>query len=159
MKKTNFLTKLQTEGKLKIIEPSEEIKEAYFVKSESNLISSKILFENNCFEESVSMAYYSMYNLLNALLFKVGIKCENHSGAIFLLKSLFNLDNSKLTFAKKERIDKQYYVDFNVTKKQVLETIKLAEESNKEIMNFIVKLQNKDINEYRTKFLAILGRK
>jgi uncharacterized protein (UPF0332 family) len=159
MKTTNFLTKLYKEGKLKILESSEEIKEAYLVKSESNLISSKILFENNRFEESVSMAYYSMYNLLNALLFKVGIKCENHSGAIILLKELFNLDNSKLSFAKKERIDKQYYVDFNVTKEQVLETIKIAEENNKEIMDFIAKLKNKEINEYRNKFLKILGRK
>ena len=159
MRTTNFLTKLYKEGKLKILESSEEIKEAYLVKSESNLISSKILFENNRFEESVSMAYYSMYNLLNALLFKVGIKCENHSGAIILLKELFNLDNSKLSFAKKERIDKQYYVDFNVTKEQVLETIKIAEENNKEIMDFIAKLKNKEINEYRNKFLKILGRK
>jgi uncharacterized protein (UPF0332 family) len=156
MKKINFLTKLQKEGKLKLAEPSEEIKEAYLVKSESNLISSKILFENNCFEESVSMAYYSMYNMLNALLFKIGIKCENHSGAIFLLKELFNLDNSKLSFAKKERIDKQYYVDFNVTKDQVIETIKIAEESNKEIMDFIIKLNNKDIEHYRSKFLERL---
>ena len=156
MKKTNFLIKLQKEGKIKMIEPSEEIKKSYLNKSESNLISSKILFENNRFEEAISMAYYSMYNALNALLFQVGIKCENHSGAIFLLNELFGLDNSSISFAKKERIDKQYYVDFNVTKEQVLELIKIAEETNKELLNFIAVLKNKSIENYRAKFLELL---
>jgi len=156
MKKMNFLIKLQKEGKLKMIEPSEEIKKSYLNKSESNLISSKILFENNRFEESISMAYYSMYTSLNALLFQVGIKCENHSGAIFLLKELFGLDNSGISFAKRERIDKQYYVDFNVTMEQVLDMIRIAEESNREMLNFIAVLKNKDIEEYRAKFLELL---
>ncbi|MFH1151869.1 MAG: HEPN domain-containing protein [Nanoarchaeota archaeon] len=156
MKKINFLIKLQKEGKLKMVEPSGEMKKSYLNKSESNLISSKILFENNLFEEAISMAYYSMYNALNALLFQVGIKCENHSGAIFLLKELFGLDNSGISFAKQERIDKQYYVDFNVTKEQVLELIKIAEEASKELLNFIAILKNKDIESYRTKLLELL---
>jgi len=158
MKKINFLIKLQKEGKLRIVDPSSEIMASYRCKSESNLISAKILLENNRLEEAVSIAYYSMYNLLNALLFGVGIKCENHSGAIFLLSELFNLDNSRISFAKKERVDKQYYVDFNVTKKQVLEMLEIAEENNKEILNFIAHLKNEDIIGYRNKLLKFLGK-
>ena len=109
MRKINFLAKLFDEGKLQLVNPSEEIKDSYIKKSESNLISAKILLENNKLEESVSLVYYSMYHMLTALLFKVGIKCENHSASIILLKELFSIDNSGIFFAKKERVDKQYY--------------------------------------------------
>ena len=90
MKKINFLIKLKKERKLELIEPSEEIKESYIKKSESNLMSAKILSENNKLEESVGLAYYSMYNQLLALLSKIGIKSENHSASIILLKELFD---------------------------------------------------------------------
>jgi len=43
MKKINFLSKLRREGKLEIVEPSEEMKKSYILKSESNLTSAKIL--------------------------------------------------------------------------------------------------------------------
>jgi uncharacterized protein (UPF0332 family) len=45
-----------------------------------------------------------MYNSLTALLFRVGIKCENHAGSILLLKKLFkriDLFNA-ISFAKEE---------------------------------------------------------
>src|SRR3989344_6674476 len=142
MKKVNFLTKLMKENKLKLVEPSEKIKDSYIKKSESNIASSKILLNNGRLEESVSLAYYSMYNITTALLFKVGIKCENHTGVIILLKELFNIDNSDITFAKKERIDKQYYTDFYITKNEVGEAIRIAENFNKEVFDFISKLNN-----------------
>lgn len=82
MKKINFLIKLKKEGNLKIVEPSEDIKESYINKSKNSLKSAKILLENDQFEDAVPMAYYSMYHMLTALLCKVGIKCENHSAAI-----------------------------------------------------------------------------
>lgn len=152
----NFLSKLSKEGKIKLVEPSEVMQKAYFNKSESNLFCAKLLFENNRFEESISMAYYSMYNCLNSLLFKIGIKCENHSGAILLLKVLFEIDNSEISFVKSERIDKQYYVDFKITKEQILEIIRIAEKTNGDLSNFIALLNNKSIGEYRKKFLKIV---
>lgn len=96
MKKINFLKKLYKEGKLKIIESSEEIKNSYIEKSESNLISAKILLGNDRLEESISLAYYSMYHILTALFFAVGIKCENHTASIILLKDIFDIDNKKI---------------------------------------------------------------
>lgn len=62
MKKMNFLAKLKKEGKLKVVELSEEVKESYLEKSESNLISAKLLLDNDRLEEAVYLAYYSMYN-------------------------------------------------------------------------------------------------
>lgn len=157
MKKINFLNKLKKEGKLGLVEPSEEIKQSYIEKSESNIISAKILLENKRLEESVTLSYYSMYHMLTALMFKAGIKSENHSAAIMLLKKLFGADNSDISFAKKERVDKQYYVDFNITKEEVADAIKKAEAFNSKILDFISRMTNEDIVGYREKFRKIAG--
>ena len=159
MKKISFLAKLFDEGKLQLVNPSEEIKDSYIKKSESNLISAKILLENNKLEESVSLVYYSMYHMLTALLFKLGIKCENHSASIILLKELFSIDNSGIFFAKEERVDKQYYTDFNITKQEILEAIRIAENFNKRLLDFISKLDNQKIKEYREKFKILNWKK
>ena len=86
MKKISFLNKLFKKNVLEIVEPSEEIKESYVKKSENSLISAKILLKNEQLENSIALSYYSMYNMLTALLFKTGIKCENHNGSIIILK-------------------------------------------------------------------------
>src|SRR3989344_7537289 len=145
MKKIRFLTKLRKEKKLELVEPSEEIKESYVLKSESNLISSKILFKNNQLEEAIALTYYSMYHMLTALLFKIGIKCENHGASILLLKELFDIDNFDISSAKKERIDKQYYVNFHVIKQEVVNGIKNAEVFNSKLFDFISRINNKDV--------------
>jgi len=152
MKELNFLNKLKKNGKLKVVEPSDDIKDSYIEKSESNLSSSKILIDNNKFEEAIGLTYYSMYHMITALLFKIGVKCENHTASIILLKELFDLDNSEIENAKKERIDKQYYTDFNIVKQDVKSAIKSAEEFNSKILDFISRLTNQDIEEFREKF-------
>jgi len=157
MKKINFLKKIEKENKLAIVEPSEEIKQSYINKSESNLISAKILLDNNRLEETVSLVYYSMYNLLTALLFKTGIKCENHSASIILLKELFLIDNSEISFAKEERIDKQYYTDFRITKDEVIDLIEIAETFNKKLFDFISKVTNESIEKYKVQLKNVLN--
>lgn len=156
MKKINFLIKLKKEGKLELVEPGEEIKESYIRKSESNLVSAKILLDNDKLEESVGLAYYSMYNLLLALLFKVGIKSENHSASIILLKEVFSLGNKEISDAKTERIDKQYYVDFVISKEDVKDTIRKAEIFNSKLIDFVSKINNEDIKNYRKDFMKLL---
>jgi len=42
------------------------------------------------------MAYYSMYYSVLALFFATGIKCENHTAAIILLREIFAIDNGDL---------------------------------------------------------------
>lgn len=153
----SFLNKLAKERKLLLVEPSNPVKSSYIEKSESNLVSSKILLQNNRFEESVALTYYSMYNLVLALLFAVGIKCENHSAGAIILKKVFEFDNSLLVKAKKERIDKQYYTDFHVTKKEVEEGIISAENFNRDLKAFIMGLNNEKINSYRNKFGGLLN--
>ena len=150
-----LLIKLTKKGKIRLIEPNNNIKKSYMEKSESNLISSKILLKNDRLEESVSLTYYSMYNLVLALLFSVGIKCENHSAVAIMLKKVFDLDNSILIQAKKERIDKQYYTDFHITAIEVEEGIVSAENFNRNLRAFILNLNNQRIDVYREKFEEI----
>lgn len=152
----NFLAKLKKEGKLKAVELSEEVKESYLEKSDSNLICAKLLLDNDRLEEAVYLAYYSMYNSLLALLFRIGIKSENHAASIILLRKLFELDDSDISFAKKERVDKQYYVDFHVTKDEVKDLIEKAEEFNKRILDFLSKLTNERVKGYQEKFKKLI---
>ena len=126
MKKTGFFTKLHEKDVLRLIEPSEEIKAAYLKKSESHLMSAKILLDYDRLEESVSTTYYSMYYMTLALFFRAGIKCENHSATIILLTKIFNIDNSEISMAKRERVNKQYFVDFFLTKEEVSRKYYLA---------------------------------
>lgn len=97
-----------------------------------------------------------MYNLVLALLFGIGIKCENHSAGIILLKNVFELDNNLLIEAKKERIDKQYYTDFNIIKEEVTRGIISAENFNRNLKAFILQLNNQKITFYRDKFQELI---
>ncbi len=152
----DFLVKLIKQGNLKIGEPSENVSKAYLEKPVSNLEAAKILLKNDKLEESVSFTYYSMYNLVLALLYQIGIKSENHSSSIFLLKKIFSFENKEIIEMKKERIDKQYYIGFHITKREVEEEMKIAENFNRELRTFILGLGKKDIEFYRNKFKGMM---
>ena len=62
-----FLKRLHEEAALQLVAPSDEMKSAYLKKAESNLISARLLLDNDLFEQSVSMAYYSMHYSVLAL--------------------------------------------------------------------------------------------
>ena len=103
------------------------------------------------------MSYYAMYNLLLALLFRTGIKCENHGGSILLLKLLFEKDElyKLISDAKKERIDKQYYVTTEkdeITKDIADELLSNAEDFVLKMKVVISNLNIDSIDELREKF-------
>ena len=102
------------------------------------------------------MAYYSMYYMTLALLFKTGIKCENHSGAIILLDELYGIDNSTITAAKKDRIDKQYYVDFAITAEDVRDSIEETEMFYADLLDFLERMHQGDISHLREKAVKLL---
>ena len=137
--RNQFLNKLKKEEKLELVEPSQDICDSYSEKSSNCFKSAKLLLPNNLYENSIGLSYYAMYNQLLALLFQVGVKCENHSGSILLLKLLFGEKELYKTIseAKKERIDKQYYV---TTEKNEL-TKEIGEELLSNAENFIVRLK------------------
>jgi len=129
---------------------------AYLRKSESYLISARILLDNYRIEEAVSMAYYSMFYMVLALLFKTGIKCENHSGAIILLKKLYNLENNAIEEAKRERVDKQYYVDFSITREEVEDLLAAAEEFNAGILEYTEQMSRSDVGRLQKIFHELI---
>jgi len=139
MKELVFLNKLITERKIEKVEISNEISLSYLEKSNNSLKSSKLLLENGLYEDSISSSYYSMYNSLLSLLFKVGIKSENHTGSIILLKSLFDKEElyRLIWKAKKERIDKQYYI----TSEKVEITKEIAEKMNYDSIEFTIQIK------------------
>ncbi len=158
--KNNYLDKLKNEEKLELVEPSEEIKESYSKKSTNCLKSAKLLLQNNLYENSISMSYYAMYNSLMALLFRIGIKCENHGGSILLLKLLFKENElfKLISTAKEERIDKQYYVTTEkdeITKEIAEELLNNGEDFILKIKLVIHHLNNDSIDNFRKKLETI----
>ena len=128
---TSFLKRLKKEEKLGIAEPSENISLSYLHKSEQCMRAAKILHKEGIFENAVAEAYYGMYNATLSLLFRNGIKCESHTGTIIILREIFQLSSpsSILKKAKKERIDKQYYIsDSTIAITESQEFIEQAEQ-------------------------------
>ncbi len=160
--KNRFLVNLKSEGKLSLIEPSADISGSYTDKSMDCLKSAKLLLENSLHENSISMSYYAMYNMLIALLFRVGIKCENHGASILLLRLLFgeNELSRLISDAKKERIDKQYYIKpekDEITRKITQELLNDAEEFTLKMKLSINNLDNDSVMKYQERIGRILG--
>ena len=160
MSEQNFLIKLRKKRKLKLDESSKEICESYIDKSEKCLKSARILLQNQLYENSVINSYYTMYNSLLALLFRVGIKSENHTASAILLKILFDKKDLSETIskAKEERLDKQYYIKSKediITKDSPVEMIKEAEEFSIKIKIIIESLNNEEIKNIRNKFMEL----
>lgn len=156
MTKQGFLNKLHKHGALQLVAPSDEIKTAYLRKSESFLASARLLLDNERFEESVSMAYYSMYYSVLALFFATGIKCENHTAAILLLDEVFGVDSSALESAKIERLDKQYYVSSAPVRGEVVSLIRTAESFDDELLDFIDRLTNEKRELFRNRLQTLI---
>jgi uncharacterized protein (UPF0332 family) len=159
MIKPNFLNKLKEEKVLSRVEPSEEISKSYLIKSENCLRVAKLAFAAGIYENAVSEAYYSIYNTAQALFYRCGIKCENHSAAIILIKRMFGLDNFHQTFSdfKKDRIDNQYYVvsgkdNLALDKESCEDKIKTAQKFNFELRAYLEHLSLEQINKIREEF-------
>jgi len=159
MKRQDFLSKLRKEGKLEQVEPSDSICSSYLKKADDCLKSARILSQNNLYENSVSMSYYAMYNSLTALLFKIGIKCENHSGSIMVFRKLFRRQDlhKAISSAKKERIDKQYYVDLALTEESAQDLLKKAENFLVEMKLMIKSIKNEEVQMLRGRFRMIIN--
>lgn len=147
-----FIEKLIKEKKIKLVDSSDEISRSYLIKSDKSLISSKTLLDIGNYDDAIALTYYSMYYSVLSLLFKCGVKCENHTGAIILLKEIFGLDNHELDKAKKDRIDGQYYIDFKTSEEELRDAVITAEEFNANIKEKIERLKKSEIIKIHEKF-------
>ena len=157
MKSSDFLIKLKKEGKLDIVEISDQISLSYEKKGIECREVANLVFNNGYFESAITQSYYSMYNNVLSLFFKCGIKCENHSATAVLLKEFFNQKELFIIFskAKGERIDKQYYVtpsqDNPATKESAKEMISAAMKFNPQIIAFKNNLKFEEIKKIQEK--------
>ncbi|HDM43599.1 MAG TPA: HEPN domain-containing protein, partial [Candidatus Woesearchaeota archaeon] len=139
------------------VEPNAVLKEAYLQRSNESLSSAKVLLDAGNLKDAVALAYYSMYHCLLAALFRIGIKCENHAGSIILLNAVFDVDNSQISKAKSEGVDKQYYVDFSVTLEEAKESIRIAEEFISNLNNLIETLSEEKVKELHKKAVSLFS--
>jgi len=158
MTRRDFLHSLHHEHRLMLVPPSREISGSYLAKSDSFLESARILREAEHLEEVVSMAYYSMYHAMTALLFRAGIRCENHTGAIMLLDELFGMDITSLDEAKRMRVDTQYYVDRALTLEDVEELIRVAGEFHDLVHDRIDRITMEEIAKVRKVLERMIGK-
>ena len=157
MKNSDFLNKLKKEGKLELVEASEQISLSYEKKGAECREVANLAYNNGYFESAITQSYYSMYNHLQSLFYKCGIKCENHSASAILLKDFFGQSGLHLIFskAKEERIDKQYYItpspDNPATKESAKEMIGISMKFNPQITAFKNNLKLEEIKKIRDK--------
>ena len=162
MKNLDFLNKLAKEGKLEIVESSEQMALSYEKKGIECREVANLAYNNGYFESAITQSYYSMYNNVLSLFFKCGIKCENHSASAILLKEFFNQEELSMVFskAKEERIDKQYYVtpyqNNPVTKGSAKELISVSMKFNPQITAFKNNLKYEEIRKILNKIRNIL---
>ncbi len=161
MESSDFLNKLKEEGKLELVDCSEEMSLSYEKKGVECREVAKLSFDNNYFESAVTLSYYSMYNNVLSLLFKCGIKCENHSAAAIILRDFFNQDELYAVFskAKEERIDKRYYTPTSqtnpATRESAMEMITSALRFNPRIIGLKNCLKLQEISSIRDKIKGI----
>jgi len=97
---------------IKLIEPNENLSEAYFQKAEEALETMNSI---NSPDWIISTGYYSMYYSLYAVLMKAGIKSEMHTCTVECMKECFGkffnsedikmIENSRIM-----RVQSQYFV-------------------------------------------------
>ena len=106
------MKKLKKENHITLTSHGLDIPNSYIEKSSNCFKAAQLLHENNLYENSISESYYAVYNYLLAILFRIGVKSQNHKGSIILFDVLFCLPriSSTISNLKEKRIDYQYYV-------------------------------------------------
>ena len=145
---------LKQKNGLELVEPSEELKEAYLKKAENSLRAAASLKNNKDWE--ISLYYYTMYFSLYAILMRIEVKCEIHSCTIsfmkvFLAEYFTSEEISLIEKSQKARIDAQYYSDRNIpeeTYKEMKNNCPVFLVKCKEIANNITE---KNIKEIRSR--------
>ncbi len=146
---------MQQKKGIELVEPSDNLDKAYFIKAEEALDTLKT---SKSRDWQLTAAYYTLYHGLYALLMKLGVKCEIHSCTIEFTKRFFKDHFSPQDFelidkAFSARIDSQYYVNRYVPD-QTYELIM------KKTPAFLVKCKNialeqKKITEIRIKISSL----
>ena len=66
MRRVPFLNRIHSEGKLKLVEPSPEIKDAYLQRANESLSSAKVLLDINTQTWPFQITYFVTYSFARA---------------------------------------------------------------------------------------------
>lgn len=140
---------------IEIVEPSDNLREAYLVKAENALDTLKT---SKSRDWQLITAYYALYNSMYSLLMKIGIKCEIHSCTIEFtkryLKDYFTPEDFELVDkAFSARIDSQYYVNRQVPDRNYDLILKKTPMFLVKCKNIV--LEQKEITEIRARVLSV----
>ncbi len=98
-------------GDVGLIQPNENISNSFIKLSTETLKAAENVIMNKMFLWGTVMAYYAEYYAVSSILYRLGIKSENHDCSIEVFGFLFGEDDfMKINKAKKMRIDSQYYM-------------------------------------------------
>ena len=140
---------------LEIIEPNDNLAQAYLLKAEEALETSRLAHSQDW---QISAGYYTFYFSIYALLQKIGIKCEIHKCTIaFTCKMLENYFSSEelnlFNRAFNLRNDAQYYTDRQIDVATVSKILKSAPLFMIKCKDLINKISQKEIAEIRERII------
>jgi len=145
---------------VKLIEPNDNLSEAYLKKSNEALkVMKKIGGVSK--EWSISSAYYARYNAVYSLLMKCGIESEIHDCTLAIFRFLFRQEFEEDVFeeveaVKEQRINTQYYTDRNLNNKKYQAIVKDTPDFILKIESFIINLTKDQIEEIRKKLKKLI---
>ncbi|MFH1455343.1 MAG: HEPN domain-containing protein [archaeon] len=146
-KKLKWCFKLK-EG-LRIVEPNERLAKAYLRESKSSLERAEKDFKDDDLLWATVIIYYADYYALYSFLQKIGVKCENHSCSIEVVKTMLGKEQVKtIEKHKDKRIDAQYYMKID-KQKEVAQMLQECKTFVAEFDQIVENLSEKDIKNFR----------
>lgn len=132
---------------IELIEPNQNLADAYFIKAEHCLEELQTVKTN---EWKIATAYYGMYFALYSVMMRFGIKCEIHSCSLlfmetFLLTYFTKEEIELLDTAFRARNDAQYYVDRVVSEETKVLLEKAAPSFVVKCKQLVISLDEKSI--------------
>ena len=124
---------------IELIEPNQNVSSAYLKKAHTSLRSMDINYKESILDWTVDAAYYARYQVVYALMQRIGVKCEIHDCTIELFRFLFNDSFDEELFlelkrAKEQRINLTYYTDRLVSVEDIKKNVYSAS-------NFVLKVE------------------
>jgi uncharacterized protein (UPF0332 family) len=103
--KDRFSWCLESEKRMKRIEPNEQLSKEHIEKAKHNLRAADYNIQGHFDDWAVSQSYYAMYHALLAILFKKGFESKNHECTIRAVEYLIetneiNLSREDLSFIR-----------------------------------------------------------
>ncbi|MCK4428883.1 MAG: HEPN domain-containing protein [Candidatus Aenigmarchaeota archaeon] len=145
---------------IKIVEPNNNLCNAYLRKANNSLKAMKVNIGAEIMEWAINASYYTRYQAVYALLMKCGIKSEIHGCSIALANYLFRdklsivlLDDFETS--KKQRIDLQYYTG-KTDDEDLKRTINNTPEFLMSVEKLISELTRDEINKLREKIKKLI---